>query len=82
MAKAAPQYATIQNALAELLREYPKSHQVYYGLAEVAAKKKDNQEALKNYELYLEYAPTNAVGEAEQERKTVEARIKELKAGK
>jgi hypothetical protein len=29
--------------------------------------------------LYLKYAPTNAVGEAAEERKTVEAKYKEMK---
>jgi tetratricopeptide (TPR) repeat protein len=65
-----------------LLAAFPKSHQIYYGLAEVAARKKDNAAALNNYEMYLKYAPTNVAGEAELERKTVEARVKELKAGK
>ena len=65
-----------------LQRAYPKSHQVYYGLADVAAKKNDNDEALKNYELYLKYAPTNAVGEAAEERKTVEGKLKEMQLKK
>jgi tetratricopeptide (TPR) repeat protein len=65
-----------------LQRAYPKSHQVYYGLAEVAAKQKDTAEAIKDYELYLKYAPTNVVGEAAEERKAVEAKYKELKGGK
>jgi hypothetical protein len=51
-------------------------------LGEIAAKNKENEEAAKNYELYLRYAPTNVVGEAEVERKAVEARLKELRASK
>jgi tetratricopeptide (TPR) repeat protein len=66
----------------KLLAAFPKSYQVYYGLAEVALKKKENEEAVKNYELYLKYAPTNVVGDAAEERKTVESRLKELKANK
>lgn len=66
----------------KLLAAYPKSHQIYWGLGEIAFKKKDNDEAIKNYELYVKYAPTNAVGEAAEELKTVEARLKELKGGK
>jgi tetratricopeptide (TPR) repeat protein len=58
----------------------PKSHQFLYGLAEIAYKKKDNDEAIRNYELYLKYAPTNVVGDAAAERKTVETRLKELKS--
>jgi tetratricopeptide (TPR) repeat protein len=65
-----------------LLGAYPKAHQIYYGLAEIALKKKDNAEAIKNYEQYLKYGPTNVIGEAAEERKTVEARVKELKANK
>lgn len=63
----------------ELLQKaFPKSHNVYWGLAEVASKKNDHDEALKNYELYLKYAPANAVGEAAEERQAVEAKVKEL----
>jgi len=65
-----------------LFAAYPKSYQVHYGLAEIASKKKENEEAIKNYELYLKYAPTNTVGEIAEERKTVERRLKELKANK
>ena len=66
----------------KLQRAYPKSHQVYYGLGAVAAKKNDTDEALKNYELYLKYSPTNALGEAAEERKTVEAKLKEMQSKK
>jgi tetratricopeptide (TPR) repeat protein len=65
-----------------LQKYYPRWHVVYYGLGEIAAKNKDNDEALANYESYLKYAPTNAVGEAAEERKTVEARLKELRGNK
>jgi tetratricopeptide (TPR) repeat protein len=61
-----------------LVKAYPKSYQFYWGLGEIASKKNDKDEALKNYELYLKYSPTNAVGEAADERKAVEAKVKEL----
>jgi hypothetical protein len=64
------------------LNAYPKSHQLYYGLAEIASKKKNSDEAIKNYELYLKYGPTNVIGEAAEERKMVETRVKELKGNK
>jgi tetratricopeptide (TPR) repeat protein len=55
----------------------PRSHQVLYGLGEVAYQKKASAEALKHYEGYLQYAPQDAPGD---ERAKVEARVKELKA--
>ncbi|HUS34903.1 MAG TPA: tetratricopeptide repeat protein [Verrucomicrobiae bacterium] len=61
-----------------LLKAYPKSYQFYWGLGEIALKKNDKDEALKNYELYLKYCPTNAIGEAADERKAVEAKVQEL----
>jgi tetratricopeptide (TPR) repeat protein len=65
-----------------LQKYYPKWAGIYYGLGEIAAKKKENEEAANNYELYLKYAPTNVVGEAAEERKMVEARLKELRGSK
>jgi tetratricopeptide (TPR) repeat protein len=65
-----------------LQKSFPKWHVVYYGLGEIALKNKDNEEAANNYEQYLKYAPTNAVGEAAEERKTVETRLKELRGNK
>jgi tetratricopeptide (TPR) repeat protein len=61
-----------------LQKAFPTSHNVYWGLGEVALKKNNKDEALKSYELYLKYAPTNAVGEAAEERRAVEAKVKEL----
>ncbi|HEY6228308.1 MAG TPA: tetratricopeptide repeat protein [Verrucomicrobiae bacterium] len=71
-----------QDDYEKLLNAYPKSHQLYYGLAEIASKKKNLDEAIKNYELYLKYGPTNVIGEAAEERKMVETRVKELKGNK
>jgi tetratricopeptide (TPR) repeat protein len=66
----------------KLFTAYPKSYQVYYGLGEIAAKKKDTEEAIKNYDLYLKYAPTNSTGEIADERKEVETKLTELRGKK
>jgi tetratricopeptide (TPR) repeat protein len=71
-----------QDDYEKLVAAYPKSYPLYYGLGEIAAKKKNSDEAIKNYELYLKYGPTNVIGEAAEERKSVEARLKELKGNK
>jgi tetratricopeptide (TPR) repeat protein len=55
---------------------FPSAFQVYYGLGEIAFRKKDKQTAIKNYELYLKHAPPNT-----EERKSISARLKELKDG-
>jgi tetratricopeptide (TPR) repeat protein len=73
---------TAKEDYTKLLAAYPKSHQFYWGLGEIAMKKNDRDDAVKNYELYLKYAPTNLVGEAAQERTAVEARLKDLKSNK
>lgn len=66
-----------------LLSSLPKSHVIFYGLAEVAYQKKNRADALKNYELYLQYAPKDGVTpEVLEERKKVEARVQELKGAK
>lgn len=59
-------------ALLKLLPTGP--YAVYYGLAEIAYQQKDKPEAIKNYELYLKFAPTNS-----PEYKPSEDRLKELK---
>ena len=53
---------------------YPSAFQIYYGLGEIAYRKKETQAAIKNYELYLKHAPPNT-----EERKLIDARVKELK---
>lgn len=55
----------------------PRAHVVYYGLGDIAYQRKEKEEALKNYELYLKYAPREGV--PADERKRVEDRVKELK---
>lgn len=51
-------------------------HQVYYGLAEIAWRKKQNKTALQNYEDYLKVAPADT-----PEHREVQQRIKRLKSG-
>ncbi len=61
----------------ELLQKtFPTAHQIYYGLAEIAWRKKDTNAAVRNYQLYLANAKTNTA-----EAKLVSARLKELKPG-
>jgi tetratricopeptide (TPR) repeat protein len=59
-----------------LQKAFPTAHQIYYGLAEVAWRKKDTNAAIRNYQLYLANAQTNTA-----EAKDVSARLKELKPG-
>lgn len=59
-----------------LQKAFPAAYQVYYGLGEIAWRKKDTNTANRNYQLYLANAPTNTA-----EAKVVGARLKELKPG-
>jgi tetratricopeptide (TPR) repeat protein len=59
-----------------LQKAFPTAFQIYYGLAEVAWKRKDTNAAIRNYELYLVNAPTNTT-----EATLVSERLKELKPG-
>jgi tetratricopeptide (TPR) repeat protein len=59
-------YETLQKA-------FPTSYPIYYGLGEVAYRKKDTSAAIRNYELYLSNAPTNA-----PEYQAISQRVKEL----
>lgn len=43
----------------DLQRIYPTSHQVAYGLAEIAWRRRDTNTAIAHYEAYLVNAPTN-----------------------
>lgn len=68
-----------------LLYSLPPSHAFYYGLGEIAYKKGQKEEAIRNFELYLKFAPKpdpKNPPELEEERKTVEGRLKELKGSK
>jgi len=59
-----------------LRRSHPTTYQVYYGLQEIAYRKKLFKDATRYCQLYLSYAPTNT-GEA----KLINARLKELRSG-
>ena len=59
-----------------LQKAFPTAFQIYYGLAEIAWRKKDTNAAIRNYQLYLANAPTNTA-----EAKVVSERLKELKPG-
>lgn len=61
----------------ESLMEEP-SYKVHFGLAEIAYRRKENQEAVRQYELYLKHLPPEVSSE-NQERKLVEQRLAELK---
>ena len=60
-------YETVQ-------RQYPKQYQVYYGLGEIAYRRKDTNTAVRHYESYLSNAPP-ALAEAD----FIAARIRELR---
>ena len=59
-----------------LQKAFPTAHQIYYGLAEIAWRKKDTNAAVRNYQLYLANAQTNTA-----ESKVVSERLKQLKPG-
>jgi tetratricopeptide (TPR) repeat protein len=53
---------------------YTNAFQIAYGLGEIAWRKKDDSEALRNYQIYLANAPTNA-----PEYPTVRERLTQLR---
>jgi tetratricopeptide (TPR) repeat protein len=59
-----------------LQKAFPTAHQIYYGLAEIAWRKKDTNTAIRNYQLYLANTQTNTA-----EAKVVSERLKQLKSG-
>ena len=59
---------------ASLQQSFTNSFQIAYGLGEIAWRKHETNEAIKNYEIYLANAPTNTT-----EAKTVSERLRELK---
>jgi tetratricopeptide (TPR) repeat protein len=62
-------YEVLQKAL-------PPAYQVYFGLGEIAYRKKERAAAIRYYQLYLTNAPPNT-----EERKLVNTRLAELKSG-
>jgi tetratricopeptide (TPR) repeat protein len=59
-----------------LQKAFPSAFQIYYGLGEVAWRKKDTNAAIRNYQFYLANAHTNTA-----EARLVSARLKELQPG-
>ena len=59
-----------------LQKAFPNAFQIYYGLAEIAWRKKDTNAAIQNYQLYLANAQTNTA-----EAKLVIGRLNELRSG-
>ncbi len=55
----------------------PSTYQIYYGLAQVAEKKNDSRSGIKNYQLYLKYAPAGT-----PEYLDVQKRLKTLQTKK
>ncbi len=60
-----------------LQQQYPKAHQMYYGLGEIAYRRKDTNTAIRHYEAYLTNSPTN-----NPESAFIVGRLQELKGVK
>jgi len=58
-----------------LQKAFPTAFRVYYGLGDIAYRRQETNNAIRNYQLYLANSPTNT-----DEAKFVIARVKELKA--
>jgi tetratricopeptide (TPR) repeat protein len=69
----------------KLQRQLPRYHVPYYGLAEIAYRKKDTAVAIRNYEQYLKsvdlMSPEKESPELTAEKKMVNDRLNELRAG-
>ncbi len=63
-----------------VIKTHPEAYQAYYGLGEISYRRKDFPAAIKYYELYESNGPP-ALKQSE-EYKTVDGRLKELKAGR
>jgi hypothetical protein len=59
-----------------LRKSFPTAYPVYYGLQEIAYRKKDTNAAVSYCQLYLTNAPPNT-----DEAKLISARLKDLKPG-
>jgi tetratricopeptide (TPR) repeat protein len=69
----AEKFADAQRDYETLQKLFPTAFQVYYGLGEIAYRKKDTNAAVRNYQLYLTNSPPNT-----EESKLVRSRLKEL----
>ncbi len=54
-------FSEAERDYAELAKAMPGMHSIYFGLAEIAAERHDRATAIKNYELYMQYAPPDQV---------------------
>lgn len=68
-------YQTLKQAM-------PGSHVVYYGLGEVAYRKKKFTDAARYFQSYLKYAPKQGSKDLQEERKEVEGKLQEIKGKK
>ena len=59
---------------AELEKAFPNAFQIYYGLGEVAWRKKDTNNAIHYYDLYIANAPADS-----EEAKTINERLQNLR---
>ena len=62
------------NELLKILQKPP--YAIYYGLGEIAYRKKNKEEAIKNFDKYLQLIPSKS-----PEARLVKDRIKNLKSG-
>ncbi|MBI2947402.1 MAG: tetratricopeptide repeat protein [Verrucomicrobia bacterium] len=74
-----------QTDYAKLQRQLPRYHVPYYGLAEIAYRRKDAEAAIRNYEHYLKFVPEAVSPDVESpeltaEKKMVNGRLQELRA--
>lgn len=66
----------------KLRKQLPRYYIAYYGLGEIAYRRKNVPTAIKYYELYLKYVPNVDTPEMAAEKKMVEERLKDLKAAR
>lgn len=59
-----------------LVLQFPKAHPIYYGLGEIAWRRRDTNNAIYNYQLFLSNAPPRS-----PERQEVVQRLEQLTAG-
>jgi tetratricopeptide (TPR) repeat protein len=62
----------------EFLNRVPRSYRAYYGLGEIAYRKKEKAKAIEAYRNYLKYVPSPTTPEQAKERKEVSDNLKEL----
>jgi tetratricopeptide (TPR) repeat protein len=70
------QYDDARRDYEALQKAFPTSHKIYFGLGEIAFRRHETNEAIRNYQLYLANTRTNTT-----EASNVVARLTELKRG-